>query len=51
MAIAKRFLDEHLRRWILQFTVDMEKAADTLFYKTLAKVTRNLIMTECITDI
>ncbi len=48
LAFAKRFLDEHLTRWIFQFTADMEEAADTFFYKTLARVTRNFIMTECV---
>ena len=44
--IAKRFMDEHLIRWIPQFTQDMEGAADSLFYKTLAQVTRDFLMTE-----
>ncbi|MBF0459253.1 MAG: molecular chaperone TorD family protein [Nitrospirae bacterium] len=42
-ALAKRFLDEHLMRWIPQFADDMENAADTLLYRTLARVTRELI--------
>ncbi len=46
MAMAKRFLHEHLRKWILQFTVDMEKAAGTFFYRTLAQVTKNFILAE-----
>lgn len=45
--MAKKFLDEHLMRWIPQFVQDMEKTADSLFYKTLAKVTRDFITTEC----
>ncbi|MBF0556814.1 MAG: molecular chaperone TorD family protein [Nitrospirae bacterium] len=43
-ALAKRFLEEHLRGWILKFTGDMENAADTFFYRALARVTRNFIM-------
>jgi TorA maturation chaperone TorD len=42
--IAKRFLDEHLKRWIPQFTLDMEEAANLKFYKALAKVTRDFII-------
>ncbi|MBF0465092.1 MAG: molecular chaperone TorD family protein [Nitrospirae bacterium] len=40
--LTKRFIDEHLRAWIPQFTNDMEAAADTDFYKALAQTTRNL---------
>jgi len=43
---AKRFLDEHLLRWIPQFTMDMEDAADSAVYKSLAEVTRKFILTE-----
>jgi TorA maturation chaperone TorD len=45
--IAKRFLDEHLKRWIPQFTLDMEEAANIKFYKALAKVTRDFITAQC----
>lgn len=41
--LAERFLAEHPRRWIPAFSVDMEKAADTEFYKVLARATRDLI--------
>jgi putative dimethyl sulfoxide reductase chaperone len=44
---AKRFLDEHLLRWVPQFTIDMEEAADSALYKSLAEVTRIFIMAEC----
>jgi len=37
------FLDEHVIKWIPQFARDMEDAADLLFYKTLARVTRSMI--------
>ena len=45
--IAKRFLDEHLTKWIPQFTSDMAEAANSIFYKALAHVTRDFIATEC----
>jgi TorA maturation chaperone TorD len=45
--IAKRFLDEHLKRWTPQFTLDMEEAANIEFYKALAKVTRDFITAQC----
>jgi TorA maturation chaperone TorD len=45
MRIAKRFLDEHLWRWIPEFTKDMEEAADSAFYKSLAEVTRGFVLT------
>ncbi len=38
-----RFLAEHLSRWIPEFTRDMENAAETSFYKAVAKTTRNII--------
>lgn len=38
-----RFLNEHLLRWVPEFTRDMENAADSLFYKSLARATRNII--------
>ena len=41
--IAEKFLNEHLMKWIPQFTGDMEEAADVLFYKALARVTRNVL--------
>ena len=41
--LAKRFLDEHLTQWIPQFARDMEEAADSVFYKALARTTRGLI--------
>jgi len=43
MDIAKRFLEDHLIKWIPQFTMDMEKATDSQFFKALAQVTRNLV--------
>ncbi len=47
MDIAKRFLDEHVMRWIPQFTQDMEGAANSTLYKALAQATRDFVMTEC----
>ena len=45
--IAKRFLDEHLMRWVPQFTLDMEEAAGSPLYKALAHSTRDFIINEC----
>jgi len=44
--LAKRFLEEHLTRWIPQFSQEMKKAACSSFYKELARVTRDFILTE-----
>ncbi len=44
--LAKRFLDEHLMKWIPQFTLDMEESTSSRFYKSLAQVTRDLMLTE-----
>ncbi len=41
--IAGKFLDEHLRKWVPEFARDMEEAADTPIYKSLARATVNLI--------
>lgn len=41
--MAERFLAEHLKKWIPSFTMDMESAAVSRFYKTLARTTRDLI--------
>ena len=46
MNIAKIFCDEHLMKWIPQFTRDMEAAADSSFYKGLARATRDFLMSE-----
>lgn len=42
---AKRFGEEHLKKWVPQFTSDMEQAADSNFYKALARITRDVILT------
>ncbi len=42
--IAEKFLNEHLMKWVPQFTRDMEEAADVLFYKALARMTRNVLV-------
>ena len=47
IAVVKRFLDEHLKTWIPHFTLDMEEAATLPFYKALARITRDFILTEC----
>ncbi len=41
--IAIRFLDEHIIKWVPEFTQDMEDVADSSFYKALARATRNFI--------
>lgn len=38
-----KFLAEHLLRWVPEFTRDMENAAETPFYKAVAKTTRSII--------
>ncbi len=38
-----KFLAGHLLRWVPEFTRDMENAAETPFYKAVAKATRNII--------
>ncbi len=45
--MAKRFMDEHLMRWIPQFILDMEEATNLIFYKALAQATRDFLMNEC----
>lgn len=42
---AERFLSEHLKNWIPQFCRDMEAAAESRFYKALARSTRDLVAT------
>lgn len=46
MEVAQTFLNEHLRQWVPQFTLDMEKATDSSFYKALARATRDFLMSE-----
>ena len=41
--LTDNFLKDHLLKWLPDFTHDMENAAETLFYRTLAMVTRNLV--------
>ena len=41
--IGDAFLNDHLTKWVPQFTADMEIAAETHLYKALARTTRNTI--------
>jgi len=43
MRITDVFLNDHLLKWIPDFARDMEHAAETSFYKALARVTSNVI--------
>ncbi|MCL5024506.1 MAG: molecular chaperone TorD family protein [Nitrospirae bacterium] len=43
MRLTEKLLDEHLLKWTPEFTRDMEEAAETLFYKELARATRKVI--------
>ena len=43
-ALERRFLDEHLGRWIIPFTEAMQKGASTDFYGKLADLTRHCIL-------
>jgi len=42
-AIADEFLTSHLRNWVPRFTMDMEENSETIFYKSLAKITRKAV--------
>lgn len=42
--IARRFLCEHLVKWVPQFASDMEEAADSEFYRSLARATREFVL-------
>ena len=37
------FINDHLVKWVPDFTRDMENASETRFYRTLAGTTRNLV--------
>ncbi len=41
----KRFMEDHLLKWVPRFTRDMEEATDSPFYKALARTTRTLLET------
>lgn len=43
MALAERFLSEHLRRWVPAFCKDLEAAAEEDLYRELARVTRSVV--------
>jgi TorA maturation chaperone TorD len=43
MRLTGRLMDEHLLKWAPDFTQDMEEAAETLFFKELARATRKVI--------
>lgn len=43
LGITKKLLNDHLLKWTPDFTRDMEEAAETLFYKKLARATRKVI--------
>lgn len=40
MRIRETFLNDHLLQWVPQFTTDMEAAAESHFYKSLARTTK-----------
>jgi len=40
--LTDNFLNNHILKWIPDFTRDMEDAAEDRFYKALARVTRNI---------
>jgi len=44
--LARRFLDEHLAGWVGRFAGDMEAAAASLLYRTLARVTRAFVLAQ-----
>jgi putative dimethyl sulfoxide reductase chaperone len=41
--LTEEFLSGHLRNWVPSFTADQEEAAETLFYKALARITREAV--------
>ena len=44
--LKRRFLQNHLGRWVTPFTAAMKSGADTDFYKTLAELTVLFVQTE-----
>jgi TorA maturation chaperone TorD len=45
-ALRKRFLDEHLGRWVKPFTAAISASASCAFYRDLAQLTRRFIAME-----
>jgi TorA maturation chaperone TorD len=43
LRITDNFLNDHILKWVPDFTRDMENAAETRFYKSLADVTGSLV--------
>jgi TorA maturation chaperone TorD len=43
MRITEKLLNDHLLKWIPEFTRDMEDAAESSFYKALARATRDIV--------
>jgi TorA maturation chaperone TorD len=43
LGITEKLLNEHLLKWVPDFTKDMEEAAETSFYKELSRATRKVI--------
>jgi TorA maturation chaperone TorD len=41
--LAEEFLSRHLRNWVPCFSADQEEAAETHFYKALARITREAV--------
>ena len=42
MRMTDKFLNDHILKWVPEFTRDMENESETRFYKALARVTRNV---------
>jgi len=43
MRIGEAFLNDHLQQWVPQFAADMDAAAESCFYKALARTTRTTL--------
>lgn len=43
MRIMEKLLNDHLLKWIPEFTRDMEDAAESSFYKALARTTKDVV--------
>jgi TorA maturation chaperone TorD len=46
-ALHRRFLDEHLSRWIPPFTAAVRAGAETPFYRALGELTDRFVALEC----
>lgn len=46
LELQKRFMDEHIMKWIPEYCNEVSSFANTVFYKEIAEITRDFLLSE-----